>query len=64
MIKKSSLILSTIAVVSLSNVAARISKCSFEHGNCMGTYSEDVNVAFVDCLDAYGTFMSREEDFY
>lgn len=64
MIKKSNIILSTIAVVSLTQAAARISKCSFEHGSCVGTYSEDVNVAFVDCFDNEGVFMSREEDFY
>jgi hypothetical protein len=64
MLKKSTLVLSTIGVLSLSAVrAAQLSSCDFT-GNCTGYFYEDINAAFVDCFDMNGVLVSRKENFY
>jgi hypothetical protein len=64
MLKKSTLVLSTIAVVSIAtSQATPLASCDFE-GNCSGYFYEDINAAFVDCFDANGVLLSRKESFY
>lgn len=63
MLKKSTLALSTVGVLSLAS-AHHISPCDFEVGNCTGFYYNDINAAFLDCFDANGVIISRKEAFY
>ena len=63
MLKKSTLVLSTVGVLSLAK-AHHISACDFEVGTCSGYYYRDINAAFVDCTDANGVILSRKEAFF
>jgi hypothetical protein len=63
MLKKSTLVLSTIGVLSLATVQGQLSSCDFT-GNCTGFFYEDINAAFVDCFDMNGVLLSRKENFY
>jgi hypothetical protein len=64
MLKKSTLLLSTLGVISLATVhAAQLSACDFT-GNCTGVFYSDINAAFVDCVDKNGVLVSRKESFY
>jgi hypothetical protein len=65
MLKKSSLILSTVGFLSFTAVkASRIAACDFEAGNCSGYYYEEINTAFVDCYDDNDELLSRKEAFF
>jgi hypothetical protein len=64
MFKKSTLVLSTIAVLSLAEVSAQIFDCQSSSANCAGYFYEDINAAFVDCYNAKGFLESRKENFY
>lgn len=64
MLKKSSLVLSTVGVLSLASAQGQqLSACDFT-GNCSGYFYEDISAAFVDCFDMNGVLLSRKESFY
>jgi hypothetical protein len=63
MFKKSTLALSTIAVLSLSSISAQITNCT-QNSNCTGYFYEDINAAFIDCYDMNGMIIERKENFY
>lgn len=57
------LVLSCIAVLSLSSVMAQ-ELCLNVTSNCTGFYHKDINAAFVDCYDEEGALAARSENFY
>jgi hypothetical protein len=63
--KRNSLLsLSTIAVVTLAGVQAGLTDCYNKSSNCTGFFYEDINAAFVDCQNADGVLVNREEQYY
>jgi hypothetical protein len=64
MIPKTYLALSTLALLSLTNVQANLKSCNVTGNNCTGYFYEDINAAFVDCFDMNGVIISREEEFF
>ena len=65
MVKKSSLILSTVGFLSFTAVQGKhLEAHDFEAGSCSAYYYKDINAAFVDCRNENGTLISRKEAFY
>ena len=63
MFKNSTLILSSIAVMSLLEASAQITNCT-SNINCSGFFYEEINAAFIDCFDSNGILQTRKENFY
>ena len=63
MLKKSTLVLSTIGAISLAQAQQQLSSCDLA-GNCTGFFYDDINAAFVDCFDMNGVLVSRKENFF
>ena len=58
------LVLSTIAMVSISQTQAAFTLCHEADQACSGYYYEDINTAFMDCFDQEGVLLSRKEQFF
>jgi len=62
MLKRSSIILATIAVFSFTGIQAQLS--NFAGDNCTGYYFTDINAAFLECFDTAGDLVGGVERFY